>query len=192
MPGWLRWEHCCQPGRRGVTVKEREAARGMNEGRGERATGTPDTIYDLSSVLFHALQGGASYDTYIEDAEREGDEELTEFFRRVREEDRDRASEAWMLIAARTEGATAGASPGLEPTTGLPGTNPVEEEVPSGEAQRGTPPEALPRTEGSPGEQERRIEREREDESLIDRARGYLLGEDRERDYLGGEGREEK
>jgi hypothetical protein len=192
LPGWLRWEHCSQPGRRGVTVKEREAARGMNEGRGERATGTPDTIYDLSSVLFHALQGGASYDTYIEDAEREGDEELTEFFRRVREEDRDRASEAWMLIAARTEGATAGASPGLEPTTGLPDTKPVEEEVPSGEAQRGTPPEALPRTEGSPGEQERRIEREREDESLIDRARGYLLGEDRERDYLGGEGREEK
>ena len=38
---------------------------GMNEGRGERATGTPDTIYDLSSVLFHALEGGASYDTYI-------------------------------------------------------------------------------------------------------------------------------
>jgi hypothetical protein len=164
----------------------------MNEGRGERATGTPDTIYDLSSVLFHALEGGASYDTYIEDAEREGDEELTEFFRRVREEDRDRASEARMLIAARTKGSTAGASPGLEPTAGLPGTEPVEEEVPPGKAQRGTSPRTLPRTEGSPGEQERRIEREREDESLIDRARGYLLGEDRERDYLGGEGREEK
>src|SRR5215211_4478317 len=40
-------------------------------GSGERATGTPNTIYDLSSVLFHALEGGASYDTYIEDAERE-------------------------------------------------------------------------------------------------------------------------
>jgi hypothetical protein len=164
----------------------------MNEGRGERATGTPDTIYDLSSVLFHALEGGASYDTYIEDAEGEGDEELTEFFRRVREEDRDRASEARMLIAARTEGATAGASPGLESTTGLPGTEPVGEKTPSGEMQRGTSSEVLPRTEGSPGEQERRIEREREDESLIDRARGYLLGEDRERDYLGGEGRKER
>jgi hypothetical protein len=134
-----------------VAVKEREAARGMNEGRGERATGTPNTIYDLSSVLFHALQGGASYDTYIEDAEREGDEELTEFFRRVREEDRDRASEAWMLIAARTEGATAGASPGLEPTTGLPGTKPVEEEVPSGEAQRGTHPKPSRGRKARPG-----------------------------------------
>ena len=39
-------------------------------GSGERATGTPNTIYDLSIVLFHALEGGASYDTYIEDAER--------------------------------------------------------------------------------------------------------------------------
>src|SRR5215217_3733219 len=71
---------------------------------GERATGTPNTIYDLSSVLFHALEGGASYDTYIEDAEREGDQELAEFFRRVRDEDSIRADEAQMLLAARSLG----------------------------------------------------------------------------------------
>ena len=64
-------------GFRGVAVEEREAASGMTEGRSERATGTPDTIYDLSRVLFHALEGGASYEAYIEDAERESDEELT-------------------------------------------------------------------------------------------------------------------
>src|SRR5215216_4106107 len=51
----------------------------IGDGSGERATGTANTIYDLSSVLFHALEGGASYDTYIDDAEREGDEELAEF-----------------------------------------------------------------------------------------------------------------
>ncbi len=164
----------------------------MSEGRSERATGTPNTIYDLSSVLFHALEGGASYDKYIEDAERKGDEELTEFFRRVQEEDRDRASEARMLIAARTEGATAGASPGLESLTGLPGAESVREETPPEDAQRGTPPENLPRTEEASGEQERRIEQEREDEGLVDRARGYLLGEDRERDYLRGEDRERR
>ena len=162
----------------------------MTEGRGERATGTANTIYDLSSVLFHALEGGATYDTYIEDAEREGDEELTEFFRRVREEDRDRASEARMLIAARTESATAGTSQGLEPPTGPPGAETAREEISPDDVQRGTSPESLPRTEGSSGEQERQIEREREDEGLIDRARGYLLGEDRERDYLRGEDRE--
>ena len=37
---------------------------------GERATGTANTIYDLSSVLFHALEGAASYDQYIRDAGR--------------------------------------------------------------------------------------------------------------------------
>jgi len=67
--------------------------------RGERATGTPNTIYDLSSVLYHALEGGASYDTYIEDAEQEGDRELADFFRRVRDEDSVRADEAQRLLA---------------------------------------------------------------------------------------------
>ena len=69
---------------------------------GERATGTPNIIYDLSSVLFHALEGGASYDTYIEDAEREGDQELAAFFRRVRDEDSVRADDARLLLAERT------------------------------------------------------------------------------------------
>jgi hypothetical protein len=83
---------------------------------GERATGTPNTIYDLSSVLFHALEGGASYDTYIEDAEREGAQELADFFRRVRDEDSMRADEAQRLLAERTPTTTAGA--GVEPVEG--------------------------------------------------------------------------
>ena len=81
----------------------------MTEGRtGERATGTPNTIYDLSSVLFHALEGGASYDQYIQDAEEEGDQELADFFLRVRDEDSMRADEAQRLLAERTPTATAG------------------------------------------------------------------------------------
>src|ERR671916_2739771 len=114
---------------------------------GERATGTPNIIYNLSSVLFHALQGGASYDTYVEDAEREADEELAAFFRRVREEDRDRASEAQLLLAERTlttagtedtvsgVAATEGAGPdplGTERLGGLPGTDAWAERGPSG------------------------------------------------------------
>jgi hypothetical protein len=80
-------------------------AGGGGSGTGERATGTPNTIYDLSSVLFHALEGGASYDTYIQDAEREGDKELADFFRRVRDEDSARADEAQILLAERTPAA---------------------------------------------------------------------------------------
>jgi hypothetical protein len=123
------------------------------DGSGERATGTPNTIYDLASVLFHALQGGASYNNYIEDAEREGDEELIEFFRRVREEDRDRAAEAQMLIAERTftaggqestvelaERATAGASPVTEQTSSLPG----ERDIPPRRAEEAASPKPEP------------------------------------------------
>src|SRR5215218_6837309 len=87
-------------------------------GSGERATGTPNTIYDLSSVLFHALEGGASYDTYIEDAEREGDEELVDFFRRVRDEDSMRADEAQMLLAERSPTTTTATSTTVEPVEG--------------------------------------------------------------------------
>jgi hypothetical protein len=88
----------------------------IGSGSGERATGTPNTIYDLSSVLFHALEGGASYDTYIGDAEREGDEELAEFFRRMRDEDSTRADEAQRLLAERTS--TASMEGSTSPTMG--------------------------------------------------------------------------
>lgn len=77
-------------------------------GRGERTTGTPNTVYDRSSVLFHASEGGASYDTYIEDAEREGDQELADFLRGVRDEDSMRADEAQWLLVERTPTTTAG------------------------------------------------------------------------------------
>jgi hypothetical protein len=144
----------------------------IGSGNGERATGTPNTIYDLSSVLFHALEGGASYDTYIEDAEREGDEELTEFFRRVRDEDSMRADEAQRLLAERTStasmegstsptmggtegaatsmagGAAVGASSRTEASSAPPGTT---EELPPTRAGEASPTEEgiSPRTEPS-------------------------------------------
>jgi hypothetical protein len=111
----------------------------MTEGRGERATGTPNTIYDLSSVLFHALEGGASYDQYVRDAEEAGDEELATFFIEVRDEDSMRAEEAQRLLAERTPaanerggtaaaiagGAATGLSPSTEPSI-LPSDTPEE------------------------------------------------------------------
>src|ERR671920_554542 len=123
---------------------------------GERATGTPNIIYNLSSVLFHALQGGASYDTYVEDAEREADEELAEFFRRVREEDRDRASEAQLLLAERTLTAPgtedtaldAAATEGTAP--GVAATEESEPDVPPGTESPGSLPDTEPRAEGAP------------------------------------------
>ncbi len=71
---------------------------------GERATGTPNTIYDLSSVLFHALEGGASYETYIQDAERDGDDELAEFFRRAQNASRKGGEQGKDLLRKRFAG----------------------------------------------------------------------------------------
>jgi hypothetical protein len=114
---------------------------------GERATGTPNTIYDLSSVLFHALEGGASYDQFIQDAEREGDHELVEFFRMVRDEDSDRADRAQELLAERTTVSGAGMGGAAMPTEGAepPG-------VPRAEPPGVAPgiEETRPMTEGAP------------------------------------------
>jgi rubrerythrin len=124
---------------------------------GERAMGTPNTIYDLSSVLYHALEGGASYDTYIEDAEREGDQELVEFFQLVRDEDSNRADRAQQLLAERTttaertEGTTIGVVAGTK-------------EGPTGRAERRVDPlgreDPLPREERAALGREDRLPRE--------------------------------
>lgn len=67
----------------------------------EEATKTPDPIYDLVSVLYHALEGGQVYDQYIRDAERESDDELAEFFRDVQREDQQRSQRAQELLHER-------------------------------------------------------------------------------------------
>jgi hypothetical protein len=45
---------------------------------GENVTGVRDEHYDLVSILYPALQGAETYDTYISDAEVVGDQELTQ------------------------------------------------------------------------------------------------------------------
>ena len=176
--------------------------------RGERATGTPNTIYDLSSVLFHALEGGASYDTYIEDAEREGDEELVDFFTRVRDEDSMRADEAQRLLAERSP--TTSTSTAVEPVRGttaapiegLATGAPRREETATGSVEgrpdidaaatdpgigeaRRADPGFSPRTEedrplGREDVREPEEQRE-EDKGLLDSARDAILGEEEPR-----------
>lgn len=68
---------------------------------GEQITGTRDEHYDIVSVLYHALEAGWTYETYIRDAEQRGDNELADFFRGCQEEDRRRAEQAKALIAKR-------------------------------------------------------------------------------------------
>ncbi len=64
-------------------------------------TGAQDKTYNLTSVLYHALQGGENYDQYISDAEAEGDDDLVSFFKEVQQEEKDRAERAKKLLADR-------------------------------------------------------------------------------------------
>ncbi len=66
-------------------------------------TGTKDEHYNLVSVLYHALQGGETYEMYIRDAEEAGDDELADFFRQVQDEDRQRGDRAKQLLRARIQ-----------------------------------------------------------------------------------------
>ena len=158
----------------------------------ERATGTPNTIYDLASVLYHTLQAGASYDQYIRDAEEAGDQELAEFFRVLRDEDSRRADYAQELLAQRTPtGVRTGDSSRAEPAGTAPGAGYVPPAGPQEEAPLARPgtegPMVPPRGEEGPprGREEgptRLSEREREeDKGLLDEVRDRLLGTPEER-----------
>jgi hypothetical protein len=68
-----------------------------------RGGGDPDSdeIYDVVSVLYHALQGASAYDQYIGDAQAAGDDELERFFRACRTEEHARARRAKTLLLSR-------------------------------------------------------------------------------------------
>ncbi len=175
----------------------------------EQITGISDNVYNLSSVLYHALQGGASYDTYIEDAEREGDEELAGFFRRIRDEDSVRADDAWLLLARRiptaartkdrvprvaaTERSETNVPPRTEPSGGLAGQLSPTESISAPPGPRDVPSRRM--EADSTVEEERTSREEREEdrdltERLADRARDALLGEEeRRREGTDGEDR---
>jgi hypothetical protein len=65
------------------------------------STGVSDPTYNLVSILYHALQGAQTYDTYIRDAEKHGDTNLAQFLRQIQAEDRNRAQYAMQLLAQR-------------------------------------------------------------------------------------------
>ena len=68
---------------------------------GQQTTGISDTVFDLGSVFYHAAEVSQVYEKYIEDAEKEGDTELVEFFREVRNQDAKRAQKAKSLLGNR-------------------------------------------------------------------------------------------
>ena len=65
---------------------------------GDSGTGTPDSAYDLISVIYHALQGAQTYEQYARDAEQSGQQELAQFFRDAQQENRRCADRGRQLL----------------------------------------------------------------------------------------------
>ena len=64
-------------------------------------TGTKDKDYNIIWFTEACLNNALRLETYIQDAEREGDRELAEFFRRAQGESRKGAEQGKQLLASR-------------------------------------------------------------------------------------------
>jgi hypothetical protein len=67
-------------------------------------TGTKDKDYNVIWFVEQCLSNVLRLDTYIEDAERAGDEELAGFFRRAQEASRKGAEQGKDLLRSRLSG----------------------------------------------------------------------------------------
>lgn len=77
-------------------------------------TSTPDPVYDLISLAYHALQGAETYEQYAQDAQQQGDQELADYFQRTQQLCQQSADEAQRLLASRIQpGASATARAGV-------------------------------------------------------------------------------
>jgi len=68
---------------------------------GGLVTGTVDKDYNLIWFVEACLSNALRMETYAQDAEREGDRELGEFFRRAQHESRKGAEQGKQMLAAR-------------------------------------------------------------------------------------------
>lgn len=67
-------------------------------------TGTRDKDYDIIWFVEQCLDNVLRLETYIEDAQRAGDKELAEFFRRAQGESRKGAEQGKGLLRSRLAG----------------------------------------------------------------------------------------
>src|SRR4051812_4500384 len=78
--------------------------RSMSDTETGDVTGTADKDYNIIWFTEQSLSNALRLQTYIADAEREGDNELAEFFRRAQDASRRGGEEGKKLLAARLAG----------------------------------------------------------------------------------------
>lgn len=67
-------------------------------------TGTKDKDYNIIWFVEACLNNALRMETYVKDAERAGDDELADLFRRAQAESRKGAEQGKQLLAARLKG----------------------------------------------------------------------------------------
>ena len=71
---------------------------------GGQVTGTKDKDYNIIWFVEQCLSNVLRLETYVQDAEREGDNDLAEFFRRAQEARRRGAEQGKELLSKRLAG----------------------------------------------------------------------------------------
>jgi hypothetical protein len=73
----------------------------MSQTESGQVTGTADKDYNIIWFTEQSLSNVLRLDTYIKDAERAGDDELAQFFRRAQDASRRGSEEGKRLLGAR-------------------------------------------------------------------------------------------
>jgi hypothetical protein len=81
---------------------QQQRARAMQE---SQQTSTSNTYYDLVSVLFHALEAEQASATYVQDAQRSGNQDLEQFFSEVQQNSSQLADRAKQLLGSASASA---------------------------------------------------------------------------------------
>ena len=76
----------------------------MSSGEGGQATGTPDKDYNLIWFTEQCLSNALRLETYAQDADRDGDSELAQFFRRAQAESKKGADQGKAMLGKRLSG----------------------------------------------------------------------------------------
>ncbi|SDQ70000.1 hypothetical protein SAMN05428996_2449 [Quadrisphaera sp. DSM 44207] len=86
------------------TDEDHEGAAMSSDAETGDVTGTKDKDYNLIWFTEACLSNALRLETYVQDAERDGDTELAEFFRRAQGESRKGAEQGKQLLASRLGG----------------------------------------------------------------------------------------
>jgi hypothetical protein len=76
----------------------------MTDSETGHATGTADKDYNLIWYTEHCLQNALRLETYVKDAERDGDSELADLFRKAQSDSRKGAEIGKKMLASRLNG----------------------------------------------------------------------------------------